>query len=413
MTVEKTKPNKWLHIMMSVLIAVILWMYVGKVLNPERSTSLRNIPVTFVGEDILEGRGLMISSGGDQTVTLNISGRQDALAMLSPKTVSVTVDVSNIEQTGQYTLAYHESFNMPSTISSSSLLVTDRHPLNLEFTVSKLAVRTIPVKGIITGSVADGYQAGEFSFSPATVEIRGEESVVNQIEFAQVSLAQNDMYEIYSGELPFTLINYDGSSLKSDAVETSAELIRTTLPIVQLKQVELAVNIIPGGGATDMDITYEIEPGTIMVAGAAEDLEGVEKIYLGNIELAKVLSSGTIRFPINLSPELTNVSGMSEAAVDININGLTTRTIEVNNISFINQPAGYTPQKVTQSRQVQIRGTAEAVAAVTSDQLRIVADLSQALAPTGTQTIPVKVYLDGGEHVGVVGDYNIVVSITK
>ncbi len=68
---------------------------------------------------------------------------------------------------------------------------------------------------------------------------------------------------------------------------------------------------------------------------------------------------------------------------------------------------------MTQTRQVQIRGTAEAVEAVTASQLRIVADLENAVAATGTQTIPVKVYLDGRNDVGVVGDYNIVVSITR
>ena len=68
---------------------------------------------------------------------------------------------------------------------------------------------------------------------------------------------------------------------------------------------------------------------------------------------------------------------------------------------------------MTQSRQVQIRGSEEAVASVSPSQLRIVADLGQAVAATGTQTIPVKVYLDGRSDVGVVGEYNIVVSISR
>ena len=104
------------------------------------------------------------------------------------------------------------------------------------------------------------------------------------------------------------------------------------------------------------------------------------------------------------------MSGVTEAAVKVSVRGLATATLEVDNIEFINVPVGYTPQKVTQTRQIQIRGEAEAV---TQSQLRIVADLNNAVAATGTQTIPVKVYLDGRSDVGVVGDYNIVVSITR
>ena len=51
--------------------------------------------------------------------------------------------------------------------------------------------------------------------------------------------------------------------------------------------------------------------------------------------------------------------------------------------------------------------------AVTASQLRIVADLAEMELSTGSQTIPVKVYLDSSSDVGVVGDYNIVVSLTK
>ena len=83
------------------------------------------------------------------------------------------------------------------------------------------------------------------------------------------------------------------------------------------------------------------------------------------------------------------------------------------NIELIHEPEGYDAVAVTRARQIQIRGTAEAVASVVPSQLRIVADLDNAVATTGTQTIPVRVYLDGKSDVGVVGDYNIVVSITR
>ena len=150
-----------------------------------------------------------------------------------------------------------------------------------------------------------------------------------------------------------------------------------------------------------------------MVSGAADDLELLKEVSLGNLDLSKVLASDVLTFPISLAAELNNVSGVTEATVKVTVNGLSTSTLEVDNIELINIPAGCKAQSVTQSRQVQIRGEKAAVAAVTQSQLRIVADLSQAVAATGTQTVPVKVYLDGRSDVGVVGEYNIVVSISR
>ena len=95
------------------------------------------------------------------------------------------------------------------------------------------------------------------------------------------------------------------------------------------------------------------------------------------------------------------------------VEGLATKTLEVDNIQIINPPEGYGAEKVTQSRGIQIRGSQEAVDAVIASQLRIVADLKDLDIAVGNQTVPVKVYLDGSSDVGVVGDYNIVVSIYR
>lgn len=410
---ERTKKDKWLYMGFSVLIALILWMYVGKVVNPEVDGTVRSLPVTFVGQELLEERGLMITNGAEQTVTISVKGKRDVVNQLSSETVSVTVDVSSIAQAGTYTQAYQITPSLTGTVASSSLIITDRHPLNVEFTVAKLAVRTVPVQGSFTGSVANGYQAGEFTFSPASVEVRGEESVVNQIDYVQVVLDKTDLSETYSGDLPYTFVSFGGETLDGTDLSVSVPLIRTTLPVVQLKEVPLTVNILPGGGATADDVTYTISPQTIMVSGAADDLEPLKEVSLGNLDLSKVLGSDVLTFPISLAAELSNVSGVSEATVTISMNDLSTATLEVDNIELINIPAGCNAQSVTQSRQVQIRGEKAAVAAVTQSQLRIVADLSQAVAATGTQTVPVKVYLDGRSDVGVVGEYNIVVSISR
>lgn len=410
---EKVLRNKGFHMVISVLIAIGLWLYVGRVENPDVPDTIRNLPITFVGTDILENRGLMIHQGGDQTVTIRVTGKRNVVNLLSAETVSILVDVSTIEQPGQYTLSYQVYPNLPGTNSSSSLVVTDRSPQNLVFTVARQAQRKIPVRGNSNVNVAEGYQAGAFSFLPDTVEVRGEESQVNQIEYAQVILEQTELSSTFSGDLPYTFIGYDGKVVDREKLVTSVSTIRTTLPVYQIKEVPLTVNILPGGGATDRNIDYDIKPETIMVSGSVNDLEPLRELSLGEIDLAQVMNNETLTFPIPLAPELNNVSGVTEATVTITVKGLTTATLEVDNIEFIHVPAGYVPKKVTQTRQIQIRGSAEAVAAVSASQLRIVADLDKAVATTGTQTIPVKVYLDSVGDVGVVGEYNIVVSISR
>lgn len=414
---EQRTKYRGFYMVLSVVLSIILWMYVGGVVNPTGTTTIRNLPVTLVGREALESRGLMITSGADQTVTVRATGRRDALNILnsnSDTAISITVDVSSIDQPGQYTRDVQVSFNSTGLAAASSVpALTDRYPDTITINVVRQATRTIPVQGSVTGSVAKGYQAGEFSFDPDQIEVKGEESVVNQISHALVTLTEEDMTATYSGELPYTFVTFTGGIIDPAEVETGISLVRTTLPVFQLKEVPLTVTCTPGGGAKAENAEVDIVPKSVIVSGAPADLEPLKEISLGNIDLNKVLGSETLTFPINLSSEFTNVSGITEATVTVTITGLTTATVEVDSIELIHVPEGYNAEAVTQSRQVQIRGTDEAVEAVTSSQLYIVADLDNAVASTGSQTIPVKVYLNSGSDVGVVGEYNIVISITR
>lgn len=413
---ETTKYNG-LWMVVSVILAIMIWSYVGNVANRDESGTVRNIPVNFVGLETLESRGLMITDGLNQTVTLNVTGKRDAFRRLSAETVSITVDVSSVQQTGRFTQAYRISYNLPAGVSASSLVVTDQYPLNATYTVAKRETRSIPVKGQMIGGVADGYQVGLFSFSPESIVVKGEASIVNQIEYALVTLNQENMSTTFTGELPYTFISFVGEPIDATGLEVDRTLVQTTLPIIRLKEVELAVNLIPGGGITSEMIkeyvTCEIIPSTIVVSGTEDDLEGLQKLSLGNIELAKVFGDETRTFTIPLAAELTNVSGISEATVNISIHGLTTATVESTNIELINKPEGYRAEALTQTRQIQIRGTKEAVEAVTGEQIRIVGDLQNATVSTGTQTIPAKIQLNSGSNVGVLGEYTIVVSISR
>ena len=123
-----------------------------------------------------------------------------------------------------------------------------------------------------------------------------------------------------------------------------------------------------------------------MVAGSAEILDQLDRISLGEIDLSKVFGTLTQSMTINLDPSLTNVSGITEAKVTVTVEGLVTKTLEAGNIEIINKPSGYEITRNTQSCTVLIRGTQEAVDAVTASQVRIVADLSNLDLSTGSRT---------------------------
>lgn len=413
---KKLTDSKWFYITVSVLLAFILWVYVGKEANPMTTDKINDVPVEFSGLEKLEERGLMISSGAEQSVTFHVRAHRDVISKLLQGESSITVDVSDITEPGEYSLSVMgQKINYPRSVSTDSLELLYTSPERIEFTVSRWVQKEIEVRAEFTGSVVDGYQVGDFSLAPQSVTISGPEELVDQVDYARVTVSQTDLSETYSEDSPYTLVGFNGEVVAPEGMEIDPETVLVTLPVVKLKEVPLTVELVPGGGVTDPDtqVDVTIEPESIMVSGSEEDLAGLKEIKLGSIELYKIFGTDTIQKTIQLSPELTNVSGITEATVTVTIKDLSVRTLEVSDIDLINVPDGYTADTVTKTLSVQIRGAEEAVNAVIPSQLRIVADLSEVTTATGNQTVPVKVYLDGSSEVGVVGDYKIVVSIAR
>ena len=125
-----------------------------------------------------------------------------------------------------------------------------------------------------------------------------------------------------------------------------------------------------------------------------------------------MVGTNTFTFPISLDPSLENVSGETDATVTVTVKGLDTKVFNVDNISVLQPANGYTAVAVTQEKQVTVRGKTEDLEAVDASQLRIVADLSD-MTTTGQISVPVRVYLDTNRSVGVIGEYTIVVNISR
>lgn len=405
------KVNKPLYIILSIVIACCLWAYVRNVDNSDRQVTYSNIPVNFVGEDVLNSKGLMLA--GDEakpTVSLELQGKWDVLSRLRRDNITITADLSRISAEGEYNLAY--DIALPATVSNDSVSMLDRDPFYVSVTVTKRETRQIPLKGVFTGSVAKGYQAEEFVFQPSAIEISGEIELVNEVSYALVELNREELSETVREEMTYTLMDDSGQPIENKAISASPSTVGVTLPVVMVKEVPLTVDLISGGGAEADSENVEVSflPESIMLSGAEDDLAAYTSINLGSIDLAKVIGSDTFTFSIPLGQEVQNVSGVQEAQVKVSVKGLATATLETDDIEIINAPAGVvTP--VTQSLQVQIRGSEEALEQVLPQYIRVVVDLKDQTLPAGQNVVTAKVTLSGIAEAGVIGEYKVSINL--
>ena len=139
------KLNKILYIALSLLLAVLFWLYVDKTDGSRISDTYYNIPVEFIGEtDVLAGRGLMLENGQDISITLRLSGPRTVLSNLKKEDIHIWANLTSIGAIGTFQLPYDIAY--PDTINRSDISVESQSQFNVTVQVVELSNKTIDRK---------------------------------------------------------------------------------------------------------------------------------------------------------------------------------------------------------------------------------------------------------------------------
>ena len=409
------KKNKIASILLSLVIAVCLWIYVVSTVTPEDSQWIYNIPVTFTGEDgLFSDRNLVLTQGRDATVDLRLYGNRQELLKLNNTNITITADLSQVTGAGEWRLRYEIEF--PETVTRSDISVDSRSSYYVDIQVEKLATKSVEVRAIFKGDVAEGYiqEAIELEFD--SVQVSGPKDLVDAVAWAQVVLERTNVSQTVSDTLALTLMDADGNLVEPDELKCSVnnstvDKVGVLMPVNMVKEVPLRVDLIEGGGANEAHALVKITPSMVTIKGDPVVLSGLNSITLGTIDLGSVQTSVTEEFNIVIADGLTNQTGAT-ASVTVELKNLKTKTFRVTNIELTNAPEDLQARLGTLSLDVQVRGPAETIDALAASSIRAVADLS-ALNATGQFSVTAEIYVDGTSDVGAMGSYSVLVTISE
>lgn len=418
---SKISSSKAFYMILAIVCAIISWLYVDIVEAPDAKDTIYNIPVTFVGEDILAQEGLMITEGKDTTVDLVISGPRAAITKVERSNIKITVQAaSQITGEGDYSLSYSES--LPSSVSGLGVRVVDRSVSEIDVTVVQMITRTFEIEGRFTGSLADEgvdgvqylFDQSEFQFEVPTVTVSGERSLIEQIAKAEVTLDAQNLSSTWTGELPVVLEDSEGNPVDMNNLTVDVESVYTIFPIQRVKEVPLEVSFVSGAAATEDNVTKVIDPLTVKISGTEERLAKIESINVGTIDLSKIITSDVLTFTIPVPDGVNIISGNTTATVSVSVTGLTTRMVDTSNIQVINVPEGISVALITQSLSVRIRGDESVMSLVMDSDILITVDLAGIdTSVAGNRTMNATVSVVGFSDVGAVGEYQVTVNIGK
>ena len=409
-TLSKVKDSRILWVFLSLLVAVLIWVYYTSNFGEDIEKTFYGVEVTYSGESALrDSLNLVISQEEITSVNLTISGPRREIAKLTSADMKAVVNLSNVTREGYRTMTY--SVTYPSSVNTASVQVTGQSPQTVGLYISRLATKVVEVHGSFDGSVRDGYavDSSNMSFDPAAITLIGPEEELEQVHHAHVYISRDEVTSSFTVTANYSLVNADGEQLRFTDVQTDADAVMATVPISMKKEVALDVTLINGGGATGDNVIRNIEPKTLTLIGDASTLEGINTIYLDTIDLSDYSTFPQKEYTIILPNGTESLEGITTATVELTFTGLADRLFTVSNLEYINLEDGYDASIMTSNLVVKIRAPEDVLDSVGANNIRAVADLT---GLTTTSRAPVTIYVDGFEQAGAVGDYTMYVDIT-
>ena len=408
---EEEKPrfnrSKVVRIVISILVAIAMWLYVDLERAPERTMTIRDIPVEFSGENTtLADKNLMLLSGYDTTIDLKIRGPKRELVKMNRDNVRVIASTSSIDSVGVHQLDWTVSF--PDGVVRTNVSVEKASLSQITVTVGELYTKEVPVECHVIGEVAEGYFTGDVVLDPEVLTLRAQRDDLLNVSCAKLTVDISGATRSVVQTVDVQLYDYDGNPVENSNIRTNTSLIQAKVPVLTTREVELAVEFSGVPGAAMNSIKCDITPKTVRLNGEADVLDSIDKLVLATLHVDDLELNSYVVTP----PDGTwLVNGNEVATADITLEGIEEKSLTATSIEFDKLPSGLYAIAPDGGLTVRLWGLSEEIEAVTAENLRVIADMS-AVTGQGTVTVPVTVTISGFNDVTVRGTYELTVTVT-
>lgn len=404
----KSKRRKVFYILLSVLIASMVWFYVNN--SEEVRINVHSVPVEFLNEDTtLADKGLMLVNGEeDVTVDLQLKVPRRLMFNFDTSQIRLVSDLSSITYAGKQSVAFNILF--PSSISTRDVSVESPTVRTVQVEIGELQKRNIEIRYKVIGNVAEGYIAGAVQLNPAELQIRGQQADIMQVSYAQVMLNIENATSTVVELLDYQLYDYTDQPITNKNIHPTSEQIQVTMPVMTVKDVPLKINFVETAGSRLESFTWSLSHDSITLSGDASQIASIDEIELGTLALEDLRADEVFDYDIPIPEGVNNLSGITSVTLTIGASNVETREVEATSFSYENFNGSGEVTIVTSSLPVILRGTAADLAVISDRQVRVIADLSDIAADSGSYTVPARIVVDGYD-IGAVGSYEVTVRI--
>ena len=272
--INKLKNNSKIKII-SLLSAMVLWMYVMAIVDPEETKLFENIPVTITNKNELNERDLVIYPEQDLTTNIYVTGKLSNLKKVTKDDINVYGQINNpLEGNNEIYLKVSTSQRVNYDFKNPVMIVT----------LEKIISEDKSIKVDITGSGKNNVDNIMLQDNIDKVSISGPRSLVNKVKRVVGTVKVNGELNDFSQSIKLEPVDANGKVV--EGVELEKDSVNVNITLLTQKTVPITLKL---SDNSESGVNYTMSQNTVTIKGKKDIVDSINDIETQPVKLSEIL----------------------------------------------------------------------------------------------------------------------------
>lgn len=282
---------------LSVVFAIIFWLFVMDQENPEMSKWIENVPVELKNEQMLLDDGLIVMDKTEKLIKVEIRGRRSDVLDVKADDIRITANLIGYGKG-------NNSVALDKAILRENIVISDVSQQEVKLFIDQIIEVAKPVDIGIVGKIKSGFIKDRMDILPGEVIVKGPETHVNAVASIKGELDVTELVEDTNKEVAVYAVDNDGNTVNN--IELGVRYVDVQLGIKKVKSINVLPNLVGDLNKEYKIVNIALSPSEIVLKGHKDTIDSIEALSTNLIDVSELTSTTEIEADITI-PEGTSI----------------------------------------------------------------------------------------------------------
>ena len=361
--IEKLKENTKIKLI-SLLSAIVLWLYVMAIVDPQETKLFENIPVTITNKNELNERDLVIYPEQDLTTNIYVTGKLSNLKKVTKDDINVYGQINNpLEGNNEIYLKVSTSQRVNYDFKNPVMIVT----------LEKIISEDKSIKVDITGSGKNNVDNIMLQDNIDKVSVSGPRSLVNKVKRVVGTVKVNGELNDFSQSIKLEPVDANGKVV--EGIELEKDSVNVNITLLTQKTVPITLKL---SDNSESGVNYTMSQNTVTIKGKKDIVDSINDIETQPVKLSEILPGTSKDIYLQVPSGITIETKYITIKKNSEENAVAEYTYTAENIEIRNNTENIDKSKIKFPNSINVSiEYLQSIGSINKDDIKLYIDLNE------------------------------------